>query len=361
MNSEKEFIYYDILITNEISNNTNPPNAIYNEVRQSPLIKNPDDYFMSIVRFQINGTQTLPVFTAQMQDNQSDINLSVYSITMSYTSSTNVTINYQQYLQFIPQFTFGGITPTNPNDNTSSYYNIYDYNYICFLINNTFISCLNGLTVSATTAGITLPSTTAPIISYDGANSLFTITFDTNPSWSTNQTGFINTYFNQALFSLFCSFPALYLTYNSSTGQNIQLNLLTSSNSKPLATLQQNYATIENLSPIVSIVFTTTLIPVFPSLQGTPYIYTNNTTTQTYNNSISNIISDFIADLYTPNLIYEPTIQRYYSLQGNQPINNVDLQLFYKTKTGLLVPIKISSGSYITVKILFIKKTFIKI
>ena len=70
-------IYYDITLTNNISSSS--IQASYNETRPIPIIKDTTDYNLSIIRFSLDTT-TLPVFCPSIQINQSDVNLTNYSI-----------------------------------------------------------------------------------------------------------------------------------------------------------------------------------------------------------------------------------------------------------------------------------------
>ena len=75
MNPSK--VYYDIQIANYASTTTAPPNVIFNEVREGPLIADASLYEMSIVRFQLD-TLSIPCFTAEIQLSQPNPNLCVY-------------------------------------------------------------------------------------------------------------------------------------------------------------------------------------------------------------------------------------------------------------------------------------------
>ena len=73
----------------------------------------------------------------------------------------------------------------------------------------------------------------------------------------------------------------------------------------------------------------------------------------------SNIITDIVSPtgLYRPNLVYNPTAEyRRISLVGNQPLTNIDLQIYYRLRTGHLIPFTLGSGGSVTMKIAFLKK-----
>jgi hypothetical protein len=128
------------------------------------------------------------------------------------------------------------------------------------------------------------------------------------------------------------------------------------------AVIAQEYSSIHNLSPIASIVFCSNTLPVVSSQVSTPLVYSNgNIMVSTgLNADTANIITDLTSDTgeYRPFLVFEPTAQyRYVSLLGSLPLENIDLSVFWRTRSGQLVPFKLASGSTVTIKLAFIKKT----
>jgi hypothetical protein len=60
---------------------------------------------------------------------------------------------------------------------------------------------------------------------------------------------------------------------------------------------------------------------------------------------------------YKPNLLYNPSAEyRRISLTSNRPINNIDIQVFWRNKRGELKPFYVWSGGSASIKILFEKK-----
>jgi hypothetical protein len=129
-------------------------------------------------------------------------------------------------------------------------------------------------------------------------------------------------------------------------------------------TLSQEYPTIENWSPILALVFVSNTLPIQPNNVSTPVVYNNNEQVVLGGNNAdtANIITDLVSDTgnYRPALVYLPQAQyRYVTLYGNRPLYNLDLSIFYRTKTGQLIPFSLQSGGSVTVKFAFIKKSSI--
>lgn len=78
------------------------------------------------------------------------------------------------------------------------------------------------------------------------------------------------------------------------------------------------------------------------------------------NTSLLNI-TDFAVDTSAPDVllqIYEPAILRYYQLYQTSPLNAVDVQLSYATRSGDIYPIYLTAGSSGSIKLLFRRSNF---
>jgi hypothetical protein len=352
-------VFYDILISNALSTNTEPPIVTFIDTRSIPLINNTSDFQLSIIRFYLD-TQTLPVFCATIQPNQTDINLSVYSITLSYTSpSTNITYTFQKYLEFIPQ-DLSAVLPKPPNqngpyyfqDNSTGYYYVYDYQYLITLVNNTFQQAIVGLNNLLTQANVTLITDIAPNMTFNVSSLVGTINYDSD-NYGTNETGKINMYINQSMYELFSSFSTIINGYTVSQGKNFQLQLFSSGNTT------QEYSTVGSWNPVVSIVFSSGSLPIISNQISLPHIYYNG---KIINNSstanIFNVITDLVAtdNNYKPYILYTPSGEyRFLSLHPNQAIRHIDISIFWQNSFGEYIPVRLSTNGTCSMKLLFSK------
>jgi hypothetical protein len=425
--------YFDLTVTN-FQNTTDPPQPFYyNEQRTLPFVSVPEDYYLSILRFTVE-TGSLPVFIpsiqplVQQQANPitpsvtypypavpTDINLTIYSVTLEYTDPlTNTTYTSQSYIQHIAQDTSVpvptalGANGIQVNDN--GYYNIYSYTFWIYQVWVAFIRAWgqDGLGQTAypygnsnpsllsqlATAGVSIPQSQgqtagtsvttyyAPFINWDATSNTAVLTaqsaFCVNQATGTNP---IKIYMNAPCFQLFNSFPARYLGYtNVVKGKNFQIELANVGGTNGTSitvpnratpdniwvgyTLYQEYPTIENWSPILAVVFVSNTLPIEPNNVSTPLVLNNNNQIVLGGNNAdtANIITDLVSDTgnYRPNLVYLPSAQyRYVTLYGNRPLYNLDLSIFYRIKTGQLIPFTLNSGGCVTIKFAFIKKTSI--
>jgi len=390
-------IYFDITVSNLQSTTAEPPVFYFNEQRANPFVMNPEDYYLSILRFTVE-TGTLPVFIPSIQPNQGDRDLSIYSLTLEWTDPATGTTytSGEEFVQYTPQDASAPLPPP-PNQTANKiqniatgYYNVYNYSVIPLLINRTLQDAFATLDAAAVAGGATLPSPFAPVMTWDSTSNSAVLYFDTDGyyqyfaagSYPVPPAGYspIKLYFNAPLYGLFPSFPTKYLGYGAGlNGKNFLFEpfniggldqMTITPNPPPTAPLPsswtavavyQEYSTIANFSPIVGLVFTSNTLPIQPNQVSTPLVYNNSQELVLggSNSDFANIITDLVSDTgqYKPNLVYNPTSEyRLITLYGNRPLSNIDIQVFWRDKFGKLNPFRLASGEAITIKVAFLKK-----
>ena len=137
-------LYYDLEVANQsLSDTSTPPSELtFTEVRASAVLSNPNEYFMSIVRFSVDTAGSLPVFLSQIDLAQPTgganfPNLTVYNISFNYTNPAVPAlaapgINFTAPIIYVPHSTQVGISsapqfkvPTAPltiDKATNNYY-----------------------------------------------------------------------------------------------------------------------------------------------------------------------------------------------------------------------------------------------
>jgi hypothetical protein len=371
-----EKLYYDITITNLQSSTTPPPILTYSENRNTPFIFTPEDYYMSIIRFTLD-TPSLPVFIPYIIPYQSNRDLTIYNITLSWTNplAPFQTFSFVQPVIYSPQ-NLEAEVPSPPSssanglqNNFTGYYDVFNYQYWIYLINQAFTSCFNQLNALVVGAGLALPTANAPVLNFDTQNDIAILIAD-QAGYDTTSADYIKIFFNPALFQLFSSFPVIIDNFSTNIN-NVQIQTTTFGGSNlvqyppvsPTYTaiqVFQEYSTVALWTPITSIVFCSNTLPVVPNQLSSPLLYVDGKILQSGNNSnIAQIITDFVSDtgIYKPNIVFTPTAQfRYIELLGNRPLSNIDISVFWKSRTGELIPFRLTSGSSATIKILFTKK-----
>jgi len=163
-------IYFDVTVSNFKSTNTVPPIFYYNDQRTMPFIECPEDYYLSIIRFTME-TGTLPVFIPSIEPNQSDVNLTIYKVTLevdvsgvTYTQTTPILWSPQDDSAVVPPPP--SATQNKLQINDTGYYNCYSYTWVALLITRAFGECFADLQ----SAVGTLPTKYPPIVYWDSTS-----------------------------------------------------------------------------------------------------------------------------------------------------------------------------------------------
>jgi hypothetical protein len=377
-----DMIYYDIVSTNFQSTTTEEPFLRFNETRTNPIINNSGDYYLSIVRFSLD-TYNLPNIICEIQPNQGNPDLSIYSLTLEYDDGLGgITPSSQVYLNWIPQ-NKNAIVPLPPSstnnkfqENTSYYY-CYQFQYFLSLVNTAFATALTSLI--ANTGGGASPIALAEqaVMTWD-TTTQSAILQAQEQYYDRSQTARIKIYFNPPLFSLFNSFPSLYFGTGSSVslGRNYQMEIanfagvntiLLPTNPVPPATqsvwtqMFQEFSTIDTWSPVASIVFTSNTIPIISNQLSAPLVFNNGQSSSGIGNNanFAQIITDMATNqqVFKPNVLYNPTAEyRRIDMTGNTPLTNIDINVYWRDKLGQLIPFTLASGASASVKFLFERK-----
>lgn len=377
----EEHIYYDLDIINSDSMGLQPDQPLnFTETRNTPYVDDPTQYFMSIVRFEISDTSSLPVFVPEIEPNQASPNKTVYQICLKIqaVSSGNVSVYYYG----------NGALPTSPvgkQQENSLYYHCYSYEKFMTDINAAFVSAYQSLR-TATNNVIPLSTDNIPFLTFDNTTKkfrLYAIDQSAGVSYNTNGAGAytIKIFMNHPLKTLLSSFQtidhqhvrdtSLYpLRYeillsslnnreNLTSLSNITTPRVNASNNFIFTTSQDLDISIWN--PISSIVFTSFVIPVVPTNTSTPSSLLYNSGN---NNNSANIITDFQVAIdannsYRPSLLYIPSSEyRLFSLNNSQSLNTIDIRVWWKDKYGRLNPFLLPGGAFANMKIMFRKKIF---
>ena len=376
-------IYYDISVTNLQNSNTRPQPFQYQDTRTIPFLMRPDEYEMSIIRFSC-GTSSLPVFIPQIQPNQGDRDLTIYSVTLR-----NQGFEVQTFINWNPQEVGVPLPPTplqtanQRQFNQEGYYNCYSYTWFIERIYAALVTSFDALTLLVVGAGLVMPSIYPPLISWDPTTNSATLYgdtegYDVNPAILADP---IEVYMNSALFSLFNSFPAIYRGDTAAAGKNFQIpfvdiggtnctQIIPPGQPVPPAGYQytnyraivwsQEQGTTASWSPILAVVFTSNTLPIESNQVSTPVVFSDNQNVILggNNSAFEQIVTDILSEdgNYRPSLVYNPSAEyRMISLRGNRPLYSIDLNIFYRLNTGELVPLRLRSSESCTVKILFRK------
>ena len=377
-----DMVYYDIVSTNFQTTTTEEPFLRFNETRTNPIINNSGDYYLSIVRFSLD-TYNLPNIICEIQPNQGDPNLSIYSLTLEYDDGAGtITPSTQTFLQFVPQ-NKNAVVPIPPNQTNNKfqentpYYYIYQFQYFLSLVNVAFQTALASLIANTGGAASPIALAEQPVITWDVTSNTAILQAQTS-YYDEKQVAQIKIYFNPPLFALFNSFPS----YNYGTGSGVSLGRnyqmliadFTGVNTILLPTnpvapavqtiwtqMFQEFSTIDTWSPVASIVFVSNTIPIVSNQLSAPLVFNNGQSSSGIgnNSNFAQIITDMTTNqqVFKPNVLYNPTAEyRRIDMTGNTPLSNIDINVYWRDKLGQLIPFTLASGATASVKFLFERK-----
>jgi hypothetical protein len=327
----------------------------------------PDEYFMSIVRWTLD-THSLPIFRPTIKPDSDDANDTIYSITLEHNGTS-----FKQFIKFEPQ-NESVQKPVAPKfqentlqDNNSGYYDVYSYSYWIYLVNQAFKACFDGLAEKAE-----LPTENAPVMTFSTSDKIAVINAD-KAAYSLKLAEPVKIYFNTALANLFSSFPFKIVSTDQEQGNNYLLQpdvfdytIISFPQSEApddqydAIQVFQEYSTVPSWNPVCAICIMSNTLGIVQNAEGQPALFLNNTIINgSGNNSLStNLITDFVADTYVPNIIYIPSAEfRRIEMVGSNPLSNLDISVFWRDRMGNQNPFLLASGGTCTLKVMFEKKT----
>lgn len=386
---KNSLIYYNITMINAnyIDNGSNQANylAKYEEEIPKPFIMNPSEWEFSVVRFTTEGGLFLPILIFQVQPYQSDINLGIYSITLSATfinDSGTKTIIVQQPLEWIPedQTAIPPSSPVTSQNIYSDYYFVYTYSHFCRIVNNAFQSAMASINTQYHTWCGQNIATKAPYIMFNNGSNTFSVYYHDYGFGGSIRTSAgqgddenFTLYLDSNLNSLIGNFPSLCvgndlnqgMVYEMLVSNKLDTNVYEDKSSNSYFVMTQDYPSLSTIwSPISAIAFKSEL-PVVSEYSSNPIVFdsSNVNSIAMSSNLTERIITDVSLPLQYPHeyrelLNYTPSGEyRIISMIGSQPITKIDMSVWYRLKmTGQLIPFSLPNQTCVTAKFMFRRK-----
>ena len=359
-------VYFDIDFKNTASND--PQFVNFQVARSAPLLLNPSNYFLSIIRFNLD-TDNVPKFLAEalVDGVNTDPNKLIYSFTLNYTDVSGNEYNILENMQFIPQ-DLSIVAPSlpfsvyDPALINNEYYYVYSYNQVIKMMNNTLQIAFSQLQTDVSNNGNIAP-TNVPFLNLDPNNYLITLYSDIS--------GGVSIFMNNDMNILLSSFETIYYGSNVPLGKNFEIEIYNKNNLNietvngvDYYTMVQEFPSIPLWSGIENFTWTTS-ININGSNINPPIIYTGNgIATGATSNSSLNIISDFQIGLDKgyenfPTINYAPTSEfRLIDILASGPLTSFNLQCYWKDKNGNYRRMLLPKGTGGSIKILFRRKAF---
>lgn len=351
MSNENDNVYLNISIPNlSNTNSPYPPNVVaaYDEVLASPVIDNPNQYYITVIRFSI-PIDLIPLFSFPVDISQNNPNQSLMVIGIENAAL----VQFPEFIMYTPENNIvapvpGGVAPFfTSNQVTSDYYFIYSVNNFINMINT-------ALAAAVVASGI---GVAAPFYTYDSQTEFISLTV-TAAFLATGARIFANSYLKNYL----GAFDFTTLNYVN-TGPYLYYHLL---NATTLV-YYQNYNSMNLWFDSQKIVIQSNSIPIVaefsPSFQN-PQIFGPNNLNSSSN--LQPILTDFalafnnISD-FSSVVTYIPEPQyRLTNMRSSTPLNRIQLSFSWLSKNGTLYPLYVSPNKTVTLKLGFIKKSLFK-
>ena len=400
-------IYLDLEVRNDdtVTAGRAPPPLSFEETRTQPFLDgDASEYFCTIARFTLQTGNSLPLFIPIIDTTQvppppglvptyAPQNKTIYTITLweqpnpSDPAAARICLTqpviYEPHDQTLPLPS----PPYGRQDLSSEYYYMRSYQDFINMINKTLL---------ALSAQLPLPNGVLshynPLyMEWDTSSCTATLYadsyyFDLNGAFNpaaggTGRPRKFEIYFDARLYQLFSTLNATYVGNTSTphpfmeyrldvfgTPSNTTRISQNNSNGDPLYSiaLSQEVSTIAVWSPVESIVFTSSSLPIHPALSSAPKVISAGECSITGSGTpnLANVLTDFqIAvsptNQYRPEISYTPQGEyRLIDMFSNRNLSRVDLLVYWRDKQGQLHPLLLYPGCSASVKLLFRHKGF---
>jgi len=338
--SDDSHIYLDISMKyTEASDIANyGRQATYNATKTQPIISNPEKYHVSVDRFQISG-RSLPIYVFDPA--------SPPAVWLEYGGFSVKT-------DFV--FTYQATTPPNPAIVPfNKYYHVYDVQHYLNMMNTAFATAFTALG-----ALVVLPvGSVAPYIVWD-ANSGLASVYAQTAHYNLTLANPIKIFWNTEVHDVLIFFPLFFDVFDK-----WQLRVLDYRNNTDGSNLfiKQQASGASGWNCVKSIIFTSSSIPVAGTYTSLNSQANNSNAVNDDDTNSLNILTDFKIDptfamAQRTDLLYVASDNtRKLDLQGNTPLRNININIFWSDAGGNLYPLVISRNQEASIKLLFTKKT----
>ena len=378
MNNSSNHVYYDLnIVNNNQDAKTEPPRLVFNDIRNSNILSNPSDYYLSVVRFTLQTANSIPIWIPEIDVTDNLMaDKTIYSFTLKYNgfSSDQRYVYYEAENNLAPP-----VMPIRPGDSYNlPYYYVSNFDHVVEMLNGALSASFADLYVKVLNGGGNMPSNNPPFIEWNFETGKMIFNADVL-GYNVDQSalGHIEIYCNTSMKVLLSGFRSRLVTVDSPDGSNYKLIIKKDINELNLyklptytaIQLYQQYGTGALFNPVSSIVFTSALIPVVSTNTSKPTIYNgnNNLMNSGNNSNISSMLTDFeVQDSngygYCSQIEYVPSGEyRLIDLQGGgneNALQNIEISVFWKDAYSNLHPLYIQPGCRCDLKIMFRKKSY---
>lgn len=336
-------VYYNAVIKNDATSTT-ARRMDFNEEHSQPIVSNPSEYKLTIVRMNIPA-DGIPLF--YFIDGK-------YSVTLSYGGD-----DYREFLAYVPVVNPGLFPGVQP---------IYYYEQFVRSINNAFAAAHTLLKADHPAA-----SDYPPILMFDPRSQLLSFIVDT--SYINTSPGCIEIYMNTDLGIFFQNISFFTFSRYSLTGKDDRLLVVNYQNNYyPVATdpsvqfvdgsgnsyfalqMTSEFPLYRKWNTLRGILITTASVPIRREILSVNSDIDPNPT-------FANILTDYTpqintnGDVLTPFYYYPQGPYRLIDLTDSNPLYKFDFRISWVDADGSIYPIFLLPGNEVAIKFLFMRNT----
>ena len=354
MDIQPDIIYYNLSLICRKNNPTDPDViAKFQEGRQDQLLTDAKNYTFSITKFTLNSNN-LPILIPKIQTGQPDINLTSYGMMINYNDGTAIAYTVPYYLEYDCRNKYFNnyVNPPLSQQDDNQYYYMLNLQHFVDMFNSCLSSCYANIQQQVTT----LPSA-PPELVYNNDNT-FSIYFNVALAGSQQ----FQLCLNDDLYNILRNFNYKVIDNNGFNHQFIitqRINNIVTINTVNYVIEKQFYPSLDNWSPVQSIVFQTSILGINPERVSAPLILSNNNSQYNMNvNNTDDILTDITLAVdnpcdYNSFIMYNANVYREANIIQDK-IQKIDMNVGWKNKyNGKIYNILLSDQDEITAKIKF--------
>lgn len=347
---QSDIVYYNASLFNP--GGAQPVEAYISDIRSQAVIDTPEDWQVSVVRFDITSSLVPPMIIP--------MSIPPTNVPGVYASSLRVTLRHLGIDYSAPVFIFCF--------SSSLFGAVYAIDELLTRY-NTALATAYALVPAP-------PSTAAPIFVFNPVTQLITLYYQATYVTAVNP---IEIYLDTQAYGYVVSLPAAFLGWNTPSGRDFRIQVETSSAltipavgaragypsvvqalAGEVRALSQSGVSLASTNGVRSILITTSMPISSESLPSTSLAGAQNSG---YSSNSLPILSDFIVGGSDPSenpavdrvqITYLPTAEyRMIQMRGVEPLKRVDLRFFFTLLDGEIRQLSIPPGGHVSAKLLF--------
>lgn len=366
LDNSADNVYVNVLFNNISGTSSIPASSL--TTYSVPILDSPDNYYCSIVRFDIPLSR-IPLFICPIIPNQVNPDLTPFIIGIDYLGvkyPVNVDyVSYSDYATPVQDKTYQVVTP---------YYYMSSVQQFLDIINAALKTAVND-------SAFPMAGLNYPYFYFESGTELIKFVF---PSQFITSVNVPLIFMNEMLYTWISGFSVERI-YGSTIGNDYYLQLtnnLIAANSPfpgvenlvaqtttfpvtyPLSgsakyyVLTQEYKTINNNVAVKKIFVTSTSLPITPEFTPPASSGSSSSTLPIISDFIPNISS--LADCVSVAFYYPVSQYKLVDMTSNTPIRYIDLRILWQDRYGNDNVLELPPGSQANVKLIFVKKTLYK-